>query len=447
MKRRSFFGTTAGTAVFLAGTNGCTGRNSKKQDNSLSVTVDCKLAGYTLEELHEMYRQDLFDEFLPFVEKYVNDREYGGFMTNVDRDGTRIDTEKSAWNEGRGIWVFSYIYNHIDRDSKWLEIARKSVDFILKTKPEGDILWHNKFTREGQPIGDPDTVVYSDLFVANGLQEFSVAAGEEYWDMAKELMLKCIDIYDNRPDYGSLKSTDTLPEVSRPRIFSHWFQLGRLALQMLEKRHDEQVQAVADRCVDAVMNAHYNPDFRLITEYVNHDLSPIDNDYGQEVTSHAQEMLWLVMQEAVRRGDKELFDNAVERFKRHVEVLWDDVYGGLFTLKHVDNNIWNTNKSLWLQVEVLFGTMTLIELTGDLWAKEWFSKMYKYFREKFYLQKYNLPLWMFYGDRKVTFTPHSTRVGIFQQPRHLMLNLQSLDRMIKNNGEAAGVFRNSDTTG
>jgi mannose/cellobiose epimerase-like protein (N-acyl-D-glucosamine 2-epimerase family) len=283
-------------------------------------------------------------------------------------------------------------------------------------------------------------MAYSDLYIAYGLQEYSRAAGDEYWHTAKELMLKCVEIYDTRHGYASLKATETSSEVVRPRIFSHWFQLGRLALHMLEKRQDSQVQAIADRCIDAVMNAHFNPEFRLLTEYVNHDLSRIDGDYGHEITTHAQDMLWLVMLEAVRRGDKALFDTAVDRFKRHVEVLWDDVYGGLFTLKHADKNIWNTNKPLWLQVEVLFGSLTMLELTGDPWALKWFERMYAYVRDAFYLGKHGLPLWMDGGDRKVTFAPHTKSVGIFQQPRHLMLNLVTLNRMIENGGRITPVF-------
>ncbi|MFC1574311.1 AGE family epimerase/isomerase [Candidatus Latescibacterota bacterium] len=436
MKRRPFLGTALGTGALLAGTNSCSRQSETSQNRQPSDTIG-KLAGYTLEELRELYRKDLFEEFLPFVDAYVIDHEYGGFICSVDREGVRLKTDKSTWNQGRGIWMLSFLYNNIDPNPKWLEASRKSVDFILKTKPSDDTLWHKQFNRDGTPIGEPDTVVYSDLFVANGLQEFSQAGGEEYWDMAKEIMLKCIDIYDNRPNYGSQYT----PGVSRPRSFSHWFQIGRMAMQMLEKRADPEVQAVVDRCIDAVMNAHYNPEFRLMTEYVNHDLSHIDSDYGQNITTHAQEVLWLVMQEAVRKGDRQLFDTAVERFKRHVEVLWDDVYGGLMTLRHVDDNRWNTNKPLWLQVEVLFGTMTLIELTGDQWAKEWFTKMYTWFRDKYYLKKHGLPLWMIGGDRKLTFNPKATRVGIFQQPRHLMLNILALDRIIANGGKTIGVFQ------
>jgi len=438
MKRRSFL-SAAGAASPVIGL-GCGKTGLDEKATSQIVSHISNLAGMSIPELREQYRSDLYDEFLPFAEKYLIDPEYGGFMTGVDRDGTRLDTGKGTWDQGRGIWIFSFLYNNIDPNPGWLDAACKAAEFILKTRPKGDTLWHRQFTREGEPVGEPDTVIYSDIFVAYGLQEYSKAAGGEYWNIAKELLAKCVDIYDNRPGYASLKPTDTSPGVDRPRIFSHWFQLGRLALHMLEKKSDPVVETVSDRCIDAIMKAHFNPGFRLLTEHVNHDMSPIEGDYGQEIVNHAQEVLWLVMNEAVRRKDRQLFDTAAERFKRHVEVLWDDVYGGLFTLKHADNNVWNTAKPLWLQVEVLFGTMTLIELTGDLWAKEWFGRMYSYVRDRFFLKRHGLPMWIDSGDRKVTFVPHYNRVGNFHHPRHLMLNLLALDRIVKRGGKTSGIF-------
>ena len=54
------------------------------------------LAGKTLVELREQYRADLFDEYFPFLEKYVIDYENGGFMCNTRPDGTQVSTEKRA---------------------------------------------------------------------------------------------------------------------------------------------------------------------------------------------------------------------------------------------------------------------------------------------------------------------------------------------------------------
>ena len=77
----------------------------------------------TLEELREQYRYDLFDDFLPFLDKFVIDHEHGGFMCNTDRDGTNITKNKRAWYEGRGIWVYSFLYNNFEPNPKYLEIA------------------------------------------------------------------------------------------------------------------------------------------------------------------------------------------------------------------------------------------------------------------------------------------------------------------------------------
>ena len=123
------------------------------------------------------------------MDKYVVDHKYGGFMCNTDRDGTNITQNKTAWYEGRGIWVYSFLYNKLKKDPEYLEIAGKSVEFILKNEPSGDNLWPGSFSREGKPIGDPPNNIYGDLFVANGLSEYSQASGEEkYWDKAKEIL-------------------------------------------------------------------------------------------------------------------------------------------------------------------------------------------------------------------------------------------------------------------
>ncbi len=395
-----------------------------------------------MEELREEYRYWLQDDYLPFLDKYVIDHEYGGFMCNTDRDGTNLNKNKRAWYEGRGIWVYSFLYNNIDQNPKYLDIARKSVEFILKLKPSGKEFWPGGMTREGKPLGGPDTNLYGDMFIANGLQEYSAAAGDEYWDIAKDIMLKCVDIYDNRTNYESLAPRDDgTPGVDCPRLIGHWFVLLRTSTQMLEKRADPDLEKIADRCIDAIMNHHYDPEYELFDEYVNHDLSRIDNDYGQIVTGHGLETMWMVMSEAARRRDKTLFNTAAERLKRSCEVFWDDVYGGMLGgLNHVEKNIWTVGKNLWLQEEILIGTLFIVEHTGAEWSKEWFSKMYNYVLDKFPLKQYGYPIWILYADRKVTFEEHTGRVGNFHHPRQLMINMLMLDRMISRGGRVSDLF-------
>ena len=221
-----------------------------------------------------------------------------------------------------------------------------------------------------------------------------------------------------------------------------WMLLLRISSQMLNYRPDPEIEAIADMAIDAIFNYHYNPKFDLFNEVLNHDMSRPDNEYRNVVyTGHAIETMWMVMYEAVRRSDKDLFDKAAGMLKRNLEVAWDDDYGGLFrAATDIDKNIWILDKACWLQEEAIIGTLFVVENTGAQWAKEWFPKIFTYVHDKFVLEKHGFALWDIWTDRQHTFTEHCSRVENFHHPRHLMLNLLCIERMIKRNGKVSDVF-------
>jgi len=442
MNRRGFMKSSA-VAAAAAGTGGCTVEKIQDDSPQQRARAINSIAGRSLADLREEYRHWLFDDYIPFIYKYVFDHENGGFMCNTDRNGKNNTTDKNAWYEGRGIWVHSFLYNKIDPDPQHIEVAGKSVDFIMRHRPKDDSFWIRPFDKAGNATGGEGDI-YSSLFVANGLAEYSKAAGkEEYWDISKEILLSCMRRYD-REDYDYEVYYGPEEKHKRPaRVLGHWMVLIRMVTQMLELRADPELELLADRCVDAIMKHHFNPEYGLMNEVMKHDLSRADAPYDQfSYTGHAIETLWMLMYEAARKNDAALYDEVCTRFKRHVEISWDDVYGGSFRcLDNVNRNEWKTDKVLWLQEEVLIGTLFMIEQTGDTWAQEWFSKMYNYVLEKFPLERHGYPLWLIGGNRKVEFTPGPAgRVGNFHHPRHLMLNLLSLDHIIANEGRASGLF-------
>jgi N-acylglucosamine 2-epimerase len=494
MKRRLFLGSAAGVAAYgLAGS----GKASAAASANRVTGPDGKLAGKTLAELREEHRFWLFDDFLPFMDKFVIDHDLGGFMCTVDRDGTQISSSKSAWYEGRGIWVYSFLYNKIKQDPKYLDAAKKSVEFISKQNPLGKELMPASYTKEGKPTGKgPDPIFYGDMFVASGFQEYSrIKGNEKYWDMAKQILLKCVDIYDNRPGYGNLReqrmampggtrqgggrgaggtgqrggaagtgqgagrggagggaagAAGTQPQtavpdetavVERPRVCGHWMVLLNCAQMMLENRNDPELEALCDRSVKAVMDYHYNPETKLINENLNHDLTRIQNNVGQIYVGHGLETLWMILYDAVRTKNKPLFDRAAEYLRHSADVFWDEVYGGIYTeCNNLELNIWSMGKSEWCQVEVLIGLLCIIEHTGAQWAKDWYDKLHTYVLAKFPLKQYGYPLWFAYADRKITFTQHYNRCEHFHHPRYLMLNMLAFDRIIKRGGKTSGIF-------
>lgn len=440
IKRRKFLTCCAAATASVAAPAILSGGRRKNfpSRNSSSPTDPPQigqLAGKPLAELIVQYRSYLFDDFLPFVEKYVVDREYGGFLCNTDLWGNPLTTEKNTWYQGRGLWSICFLYNKLSKKPEYLEIAERTVAFILKTRPQGESFWPANFSREGKPIAPPAPNFYGDLFIALGLQEYAKAADrEDYWNLAKEIMMKCLRIYD-QPDYfpeAARSYVETLPLIPGARIGGHWFMLLNLATSMLEAKADAEIEAVADRAIDAILNHHYNPDFDLINEVIHHDLSRPTNDIAQLVhTGHNMETLWMIMAEADRRKDMALFEKAAAHFQRNLEVAWDDVYGGVFTsLNHVDRFEWLTRKANWAQAETIIGLLMIIEQIGAEWAKAWFDRVFTYFIDKYPLKKYGFPLWIDYADRKVTFVEKEyTRVEVLHHPRHLMMAILILERM------------------
>src|SRR4051794_19833688 len=137
-----------------------------------------------LPRMRNEYRKDLFEDYLPFHERFVNDKQFGGFLCSVRPTGELVSDEKRVWFEGRGIWVYSFLYNHLAREQKYLDTAAASVRLLARSKPQDPQEFRSKaLHRDGSPAGPPDTEVYSDLFVAEGLAEFARASGDrKYWD-------------------------------------------------------------------------------------------------------------------------------------------------------------------------------------------------------------------------------------------------------------------------
>lgn len=397
--------------------------------SSEPVTV---LAGRTLPVLREEIRADLFDTYLPFFERYAVDDEYGGFLCHATPDGARVNTEKRAWYEGRGIWVYSRLYNTMGGNPRHLEIAEKSADFTLRLKPAGDSFWPASFTREGCPLTEGE--IYGDLFISLGLQELAKAPGKErYRAEAKDILLKCLRIYD-RPDYPGKPFRPELPDIMAPRMLGHWMIMIRIATQMLEAGPDREVENVVERCLDAIMDKHFNPRYQLVNEVLNHDFSRPDNEYERwSYLGHALETLWFVMDEGLRRNDRTLFDTAAERFMRHMETAWDPVYGGIFrSLNDVDRHTWMLDKIYLFYPEALIGLVMLVEQTGSRWSREWYDRVYRYMRSVFDVRAHGYNPWYTVPDRYGLPQPKDERIDNYHYPQHLLLNLQALDRMMNN---------------
>lgn len=73
-----------------------------------------------LTKLAEQYKTELLDSVLPFWLDKSQDKEFGGYFSCLDREGKVFDTDKFVWLQGREVWLFSMLYNKVEKNKNGL---------------------------------------------------------------------------------------------------------------------------------------------------------------------------------------------------------------------------------------------------------------------------------------------------------------------------------------
>ena len=422
----------------------------------MSASALNQLTGLSLADLRWRYHGELFGEQLPFWNRCGIDRELGGFQCSLGYDGSRVNDDKFVWFQGRGLWVWSFIYNHLERDPAVLEVARKTKGFLLKHFPQPDGSWASMLTRQGQLLASEHDV-YGRYFAVEGLFEYAHAAGDsEAHDLALKLFKQLFREETERPGGHS---------ATRPQGF--WMVNINIATQFLRRESDPAVSEIADRSIEAVIDKHYNPDIRLNNEQLNPDFSRPPGEQTKSNLGHSIETLWMVMEEARRRGDDQLAGVCAERIHRHLNVGWDWIHGGLALWINVDQGgyewpveqvpgtdvefrsvgEYNYTKTLWSLDEVLIATLLVLERSGEAWAADYFTRAQQLIDEKFSMKhKHGEPTYVLFADRRIIPPERSVRQDNYHRLRALAVNLLTLDRMKAGHNSETGLPQEDPTS-
>ena len=137
-------------------------------------------------KLAQKYEKELMDRVLPFWLEKSQDRQYGGYFTCLNRDGSIFDTDKFVWLQGREIWMFSMLYNNLRKDEAWLACAKQGAEFLKKYGHDGNYDFYFSLTREGAPIIQPYNI-FSNTFACMAFAQLAKATGnEEYAHIAEK---------------------------------------------------------------------------------------------------------------------------------------------------------------------------------------------------------------------------------------------------------------------
>jgi len=433
MKRRKFILTTAGTSALAI--SGCS--FEKRKEQAVESNISEHIAGVTWQDHRDELKSRLYDEYLPFWDNGGYDKEYGGFICNLSKDGIPVDDEKFIWYQGRAVWVYSFLYNNFGQNPEYLEIAKNTRDFFVKHMYQGEGKWAEVVHRNGKVIKgvEPGSDVYGWLFAANGLIEYyKISKNEDDIRLVKESIWASVKAY-NSPQY--MKGT----KYEGLRFQGHSMVLIRLLTQFLDYHKDDDLEKLLNYHVDRIMTYFYNPEFRITNERLNHDFSRIKGKEGFMFLGHALETQWMIMQFALQKNNKALFDESKNNFRRYLEIGWDNIFDGWADEDyyvfggddHVQGPEYST-KTMWAHTEILVGCMMVIENTGEAWAKDYYNRTWEYMKKTYSL---GVGAWEQAVNRRgepisrEKWGINPMRRGNYHQPRFLMLNILSLDRMIK----------------
>lgn len=351
-------------------------------------------------KLAEQYKGELLNSVLPFWLEKSQDKEFGGYFTCLDRKGEVYDTDKFIWLQGREVWMFSMLYNKVEKRQEWLDAAIQGGEFLKKYGHDGNYNWYFSLTREGKPLIEPYNI-FSYTFATMAFGQLSIATGnKEYADIAK----KTFDIVLSKVDNPKGKWNKVHPGTRSLKNFALPMILCNLALEIEPLLDPDFMQKTIDVCIHEVMDVFLRPELGgLIVENVAEDGSLVDCMDGRHMNpGHAIEAMWFIMDLGKRLNRPELIEKAKDTAIRMAEYGWDKEYGGIFYFMdlhgHPTQELEWGQKLWWVHIETLISMIKGYQLTGDERCLEWFKKVHDYVWTHFKDPEY--PEWYGYLNRR-----------------------------------------------
>ncbi len=318
-----------------------------------------------LEELRGVYRDGLLDDVLPFWTRHAVDREHGGFMTALDRDGSLLDTDKSMWQQGRFSWLLGKLYNCVETRPQWLELCRHGIEFLdaHAVDPADGRMWF-QVTREGRPIRKR-RYAFTEAFSAIAHGEYAKASGDARAADAARQAFAAFTAQFLQPA-GEPKYTEERPT----RSFGFPMICMVTAQELRESILFEEADAWIDRSIEMIERFHVKPEHRCVMETVGIDGEILDHFDGRTLNpGHAIEGAWFMMREGRHRGDAGLVDLGCRMLDWMWERGWDAEHGGIFYFRDLDGkpvqDYWHDMKFWWPQSEAITATLMAYRLTGE----------------------------------------------------------------------------------
>ncbi len=341
-------------------------------------------------ELIACYRDGLINDVLPFWVRHGWDREQGGMLTGLDRDGTLIDDDKAVWFQGRAAWMFATAYLRVEPREEWKQVALSCVEFLRKHAYDAAGKMYFTLTRDGRPLR-MRRYVFSESFAAIAFAACAKITGDEA--MTKDAW-KAWDTYLDYNFTPEVMAPKTEPTTRPMKGLAPLMITITTAQELRELLGDREVRGATctqwiDRAIAELERDFFKPDLQALLEIVAPDGAPLDHFDGRQLNpGHAIEAAWFTLHEAkLRGGDAKLVRLGCAILDGMWTRGWDREHGGI--LYNVDlrglsvQEYWHHMKFWWPHNEAIIATLLAWELTQDTKYLEWHAMVHDWAHKHF----------------------------------------------------------------
>ncbi len=340
---------------------------------------------HRIDELIDVYRKGLLEDTLPFWIDHCVDREHGGFMMCLDRDGSVLDTDKGMWQQGRFTWLLATLYNSVGPREEWLDLAAHGIAFIRRHGFDDDGRMWFHVTRDGRPVRKR-RYLFTETFAAAAFGAYAAASGDEQARDEAAALFQLVLRHLNTPGLIPPKfETRTRPTkgLAVPMILLSTAQILRDTLD------DPAYTEWIDQAVGEIERDFMKPELEAVLETVGPEGQFIDHFDGRMLNpGHAIEAAWFILHEAqFRHNDERLITIGTTILDWMWKQGWDDEYGGIRYFVDVKKlpvpEYWQDMKFWWPHNEAIIATLLAWHLTGDEKYAAWHTRVHDWAHEHF----------------------------------------------------------------
>jgi N-acylglucosamine 2-epimerase len=393
----------------------------------------------TLQDLARFYRSHLFDNLLAFWEPRTRDETYGGYLHNFDREGNLTGTDKNLWCQGRQLWLFSTLYNKVDKQPKWLDLAKCGRDFIVKHGYQGNGRWHYLLDQEGN-VKVANRSYFTDAFVLAGLAEYAKTSNS---DEDHTLIQVTFDEFEKNlraKNFNEYHHFDLNPDYQWHGVYMVGLFVATAVRDVVD---DSRVNEIVDYCLNTILNVFAQDDYQILFEAVGRDGRFVDDEIGRTINpGHSFESMWFCMEAALQLGDRKKVDRCCEIIQWTWDKGVDPQYGGIFNIidytgekplayqnQEGFGELWD-DKVWWVHSETLYTLLLAATETNNKIFFDRFISLHDWTRKHFIDDKYGE--WYAYLNRDAS--PRIPDKGnwikcAFHVPRNIMQIMLLLEKI------------------